>query len=966
MSVLLSPRGKGLKMPGSVKKTKFELPLISSPNVKNTKVDSKKRMVSSVKKRKKDNNKRESMVLVNEIEMKQKYNEICNLYRTPYDLCVKCLESFPSKRNPDIVKLIKSYLNDLIGLVDLISRIKSSHHFDQVLELIAEKLKYKYVPPNRFVCRFGDKGTHFSLLLKGKIMFLVPKLIKCYLNKAEYIDYLLKLKRYGEHELLKRLLMLNQQYFDLGENFDVFLKDTMKSYTRHTKKRPTFLRNELYYSIKNILEESNEQKNSINNEEDENNHNSHRNFNEEITPEQYIERIRIPDLNLNPKDRKKVNIYYYQNANYYEGGQIYGTVALENKNNKISATAITADDCYIGTLTKEEYQTHLLSVYLKSRELLYNLISSYDIIGLAPKKAFDNRFCHMFKCIRFKRGTKILEQNKKLNSVYIFYSGKFSISLNNNIIELYDLVAKMKTIRGKILGIKESEVKKELSEIYLKKEFYFNNKYTDPEKMKFYLKKYNLTISLINDKLCVGLMDTLDPESHLGLFNCVCESFNSDGYDITYDSLNLINKDYPCLNNSNKISLINLEYYLKRVLLHIKEIEIKIKKYEDNLKFNKKSPNINNIKFNTENNVADVESEKSDEDDNNLEIRRNTFNKQKKNNNNEINLVQNIGKSFQSDYKLIMRKKLSKIGKKLTFDSSNNIYNKKYENIKTIGNEMGEPISKKSTSFISRLKKSINEKEYLLHLAQCKSNKFMKIQKEEIRSLIMTKNKREDNYNYSDLSSIFNRKGKNSENKSILNNIYNSLSKRGKYERILSSYLIKDIREEENEDNKINEINNDRDDREDKDMQTEEIKNVKIYKKQSDNKKDLFLIDSRLKENSRNKMNEIEKENFFIPKKNIISLDGYYSLGNKYMLDDNPTQINKKYNKQLNMNKLRKNGKLNSSDGKKPLKKINSNKLINVLSCSNKDKVHLVDPLMFDKFNERYLDINKRFKTLEK
>ena len=72
------------------------------------------------------------MVLVNEIEMKQKYNEICNLYRTPYDLCVKCLESFPSKRNPDIVKLIKSYLNDLIGLVDLISRIKSSQHFDQV------------------------------------------------------------------------------------------------------------------------------------------------------------------------------------------------------------------------------------------------------------------------------------------------------------------------------------------------------------------------------------------------------------------------------------------------------------------------------------------------------------------------------------------------------------------------------------------------------------------------------------------------------------------------------------------------------------------------------------------------------------------------------------------------------------------------------------------------------------------
>ena len=37
------------------------------------------------------------------------------------------------------------------------------------------------------------------------------------------------------------------------------------------------------------------------------------------------------------------------------------------------------------------------------------------------------------------------------------------------------------------------------------------------------------------------------------------------------------------------------------------------------------------------------------------------------------------------------------------------------------------------------------------------------------------------------------------------------------------------------------------------------------------------------------------------------------------------------------------------------------NKNINL----NRSKVHLVDPLLFDKFNERYYDNNKRFKTLE-
>ena len=301
---------------------------------------------------------------------------------------------------------------------------------------------------------------------------------------------------------------------------------------------------------------------------------------------------------------------------FYEGGQIFGYVALENKNNKITATAITADDCYIGTLTKEEYLTHLLAVHTKSRELLYNLISSYDILGFAPKKAFDNRFCHMFKCIRFKKGTNILEKGKKLNSVYIFYSGKFTIELKSNIIELYDLVAKIKEIRGKAIGIKENEIRKELSDIYLKKEFYMNKQYSVGNKNNFYLKKYNLTISLVNDKFCVGLIDTLDPETRLGLFNSTCSSINCDGYEITYDSLKLVNKEYPCLNNCNKISLINLEYYLKRVQLHIKEIELNIKKYEDNLKFSIKSENRKNIRFNTEENIEQLESDKSDSEDN--------------------------------------------------------------------------------------------------------------------------------------------------------------------------------------------------------------------------------------------------------------------------------------------------------------------------------------------------------------
>jgi hypothetical protein len=123
-------------------------------------------------------------------------------------------------------------LRELIGLVDIISRVKYNDQFENAFNDIAEKLKYKYLPENRFVCRYGDKGTHFSILLKGKIVFLVPKLIKCYLNKTEYLEYLLKLKRYGEHELLKKMIIINRQYFDLGEDFEIYLKELLNSYKK--------------------------------------------------------------------------------------------------------------------------------------------------------------------------------------------------------------------------------------------------------------------------------------------------------------------------------------------------------------------------------------------------------------------------------------------------------------------------------------------------------------------------------------------------------------------------------------------------------------------------------------------------------------------------------------------------------------------------------------------------------------
>jgi hypothetical protein len=331
------------------------------------------------------------------------------------------------------------------------------------------------------------------------------------------------------------LVNINRQYYDLGDDFDNYIRELVDDYKNNKKNNSGFLTHDLYQTLKKLIQE--EDKSNEREKEDKLNDN-----NDEINVEEYIERIKVDDMELTSKDRKKVNVYEYQITNYYEDGQIFGMVALESKYGKRSATAISLDDCHLGLLTKEQYNSTLEEIHHKSVELLFNLINSYSILGLAPKKAFDNRFCHMFKCVRYKRGAQIMEENRKINSVIVFNSGEFSITINKNYLELNELISKLQIIRGKMMGLNENEIKKKLSHNIFNNDFIMKQKFILPETMKMYQKKHNLTISIINDKLVIGLLDTVDKETHLPLFNCTCISERCDGYEISNNSLELVNK----------------------------------------------------------------------------------------------------------------------------------------------------------------------------------------------------------------------------------------------------------------------------------------------------------------------------------------------------------------------------------------------------------------------------------------
>ena len=280
----------------------------------------------------------------------------------------------------------------------------------------------------------------------------------------------------------------------------------------------------------------------------------------------------------------------------------------------------------------------------------------------------------------------------------------------------------------------------------------------------------------------------------------------------------------------------------------------------------------------------------------------------------------------------------------------------------------------------------------------------MEIKKQEMRSINMARNKKLEKNKYIDLSAIFNKNnspnkeksnyyGKfsiNSEKKKdyILDSIINNINRKSKYERILSSYIskhkhnntIQEKEEKEEEKKEQKEINKENNEKNESSILTIENPKSPIYRNKSlqENylEKDIKypIIQSHL----RNLLIKDKNEpTFMIESRNIVTLDGQNSLGTQgeqnSLANKSIRRIFKRYNKIMNNNRKNKNKNLLKMNNINKMnyndliisneKNVNFNKLPNIISVYNKDKVHFFDPLVLDKFNNHY--INKKLKTLD-
>lgn len=788
-----------IKSDESIEKNKNLLPKIEFQNENNHYIDERPKSNLFRKKIKSEEEKEEEQRIKNKVFRNA----------NPCDVCIEALKKDTSERSDQIIKTISFYLQMLKNFMITFKDEIENEELDELLYNISSRLKYEHILKNKFICKYGEKADKFYIILRGKVTFCIPKANKHYLNEEEYILFLLKLRFINETELMKKNMIENKDMYDLGDNFDKFI---LKLLIRHEKQNETIYSNNTYdefLKLKELIEK--EKKNNIKKVKE---------VYEDILIEDYLQRC-LFDINDDPheaelKDRKLLDIYLYEKTNTFEDGDCFGFVGSNSKNHKRSATAISSDDCELATLFSHEYKEILDNISSISREKLYDLVISNKLFLNITKNTFINKCSHMFRFKRFFLNNIILNDNIKFNKIILFNSGEFILSVNKNLIELNELIIKIKKIRGKMLNLSEETIKKDLIEIKENEDFFISKTFFSNDINEFILKRQNLIISTINDNMVLGYPDTVDIETYMPLFNCKCISPIATGYMVEREMIDLFNREHFLRNTPPKVAILKIDFYLKRLLEYKKSFMNKIEVLKRPKKvINKNKKNIlNNSSINNSiNNIENIDNTNKNQNKsidstlNNKEYDQNQYIKQNSNRKyKEYNLNisrNNINNDDLKNNTFELKKEIISPRLEKTIQEQNNLSNlltSSKNNLPSLNTSINYNQKKENDKYymtISKLKENIIRKKNLLKAVQKQSYKFML--KENIENRKIEINKLINRKYYNDLTNIFSKnpdkkrsildRYKDTKEDNILDPAINEINRRINYEKKLHSYL---------------------------------------------------------------------------------------------------------------------------------------------------------------------------------
>ena len=523
-----------------------------------------------------------------------------------YDCISELNKPISERKTEKIIKYIKS-LSPFMTLIKEELK-KNSEYLENIIKIFhyIKKLKHK------IIVREGEKGNEFFIILRGKVAILVLQPEYYNMTEEEYILHLLKLKKNNENECIKQTIMHNQLIYPVEENFDSLFKGLIQRKTTGG----------VYLDNENILKKADEVSNYLKLKNKEM---------KKISPNDYIKINKIDNsiieksgLNYDEKGNKrnKVVIMGYNLVNYFETGQTFGEVALENSSNKRIATVIAIEDCDIVYIVKKEYNSLIKNSIERTIRNFYNVIYSFKLFKFITKYSFDRLYYNFFVYRKFNKGNFLINQNEECDNLYFIFKGEFEVFTERNIIEVNNLLI---IYKKKLIDI-NPQFEKEYKIINDEKEnddLIINKRFKSNESNKILFEKRKINLGIFCKREIIGFSDCcfiyekeylnsgIIHQKRKGCVTCKCLSINGETYNVTQEFFDKMIKDEHSIMRLKgeteikklKLFIEILEHHKKRLFDEIEYKNNQISKEYHFLSLKEKNLNQKNRLYNFENNA---------------------------------------------------------------------------------------------------------------------------------------------------------------------------------------------------------------------------------------------------------------------------------------------------------------------------------------------------------------------------
>lgn len=237
-------------------------------------------------------------------------------------------------------------------------------------------------------------------------------------------------------------------------------------------------------------------------------------------------------ISLNLKEAKQpIKYFYYSEVNLIKEGNIFGELALNNKNKKRTATIIAKKECYFAVLSKKVYDSYIKVAQIKSRIRKVLFFTEGPIFkGITPAN-FLNEFYFRIKRLECHKGKILFNKGSIRNKAYFIVKGEFEISAKLTLNDIGEMIEKLG-------GMCDNKKEKYLCNLYDE----FNNYYFN--------KQMNIKFFVLKKNEIIGLDDMVLNDIHL--FDCKCISVDeSEIYEYEYKKYEEALRDNETVNKNN-------------------------------------------------------------------------------------------------------------------------------------------------------------------------------------------------------------------------------------------------------------------------------------------------------------------------------------------------------------------------------------------------------------------------------